>query len=111
VFINEDQEEIKKKILSGYCFAKPDTKFAQVVDKVGIEVGIKLVDEFWGQVIAVPSKNSLQRSALPKIICDGLEGLKPKSDQYKMEIKNLAKFYQLSKRAIIKMKETGIYTR
>ena len=35
MFINEDKEEIKKKILSAYCFAKPDSKFAQVIDAVG----------------------------------------------------------------------------
>ena len=111
MFINEDKEEIKKKILSGYCFAKPDTKFAQVVDKVGIEVGIKMVDEFWGQVVAIPTRNALQRGALPQIIRDDLEGLKPESDQFKMKVKNLSSFYRLTKRAIIEMNKTGKYSR
>lgn len=111
MFINEDKEEIKNKILSAYCLTKPDAKFAQMVDKVGIEVGIKLVDEFWGQVIAIPTKNSLQRSALPQIIRDELEGLKPESDQFKMKVKSLSKFYSLRKKAIIKMHKIGKYSR
>jgi len=111
VFINEDKEEIKKKILSGYCFAKPDSKFARVIDKLGIEVGITLVDEFWGQVIVVPSKKSLQRSALPKIIQNDLDGLKLESEEFKFKVKSLAHFYRLTKKAIIKMFETGKYTR
>lgn len=111
MFINEDKEEIKKKILSGYCFAKPDTKFAQVVDKVGIEVGIKMVDEFWGQVVAIPTRNALQRGALPQIIRDDLEGLKPESNEFDLRIKSLSKFYSLRKKAIIKMYKTGKYSR
>ncbi len=111
MFVEEDKKEFKKKILSAYCFAKPDTQFSRLIDKLGLEAGIILVDEFCAQVIAVPSKNSLQRSALPRIIMDGLDGLKPNSNEFKMEIKNLAKFYQLSKRAILEMNESGKYTR
>jgi len=47
VFLSEDKEEIKKKILSAYVFSKPDTHFAQVIDKLGLEVGITLVDELY----------------------------------------------------------------
>ncbi len=111
MFVEEDKKEFKKKILSAYCFAKPDTKFSRLIDRLGLEVGIKLVDEFYGQLITVPSKNSLQRSALPRIIRDELEGLTPNSTEFKMEIKNLAKFYKLSKRAILEMNKTGKYTR
>ena len=111
MFINEDKEEIKKKILSAYCLTKPDAKFAQMVDKVGIEVGIKLVDEFWGQVIAIPTRNALQRGALPQIIRDELEGLKPETDPFKLKVKNLSSFYRLPKRAIQQMNKTGKYSR
>lgn len=111
MFINEDKEEIKKKILSGYCFAKPNTKFAEVIDKLGIDVGIKLVDFFSEKVILVPSKKSLQRSALPKIIQNDLDGLKPKSEEFKFKVKSLASFYLLTKKAIIKMNDSGRYTR
>jgi len=111
VFLGEDKEEVKKKILSAYYFAKPDTKFAQVIDKLGIDIGIKLVDEFWGQVIVIPTKNSLKRQALPQIIRDELEGLKPESDQFKLKVKNLSNFYMLPRRAILMMNKTGKYTR
>ena len=111
MFVEEKKKEFKKKILSAYIFSKPDTQFAQVIDKLGLEVGIILVDEFWGQVIVVPSRNSLQRSALPQIIRDELEGLKPDSDQFKLKIKSLANFYRLPKKAILKMNESGVYTR
>ena len=111
MFINENKEEIKKKILSAYCFAKPDTKFAQVVDKVGIAVGIKLVDEFSGRVLTIPTRNSLQRAALPKIISDELDGLKPEHEEFKRKVKSLSDFYRLPKRAILMMNKTGKYTR
>jgi len=111
VFLGEDKKEVKKKILSAYYFSKPDSKFAQVVDKLGIEVAIQLVDEFCGQVIAIPTRNALQRGALPQIIRDELEGLKPESDQFKLKVKNLSNFYSLRKKAIIKMYESGKYSR
>lgn len=111
MFISEDKKEIKKEILSAYCFAKPDSKFAQVVDKVGIEVGIKFVDEFCGEVLAIPTRNALKRAALPKIINDDLEGLKSESNQFKNRVKNLSAFYGLRKKAIIEMNETGKYSR
>lgn len=111
MFISEDKEEIKKKILSAYCFAKPDSKFAQVLEKLGLEVAVRLVDAFCGQLLVIPTKSALQRAALPKIISDDLEGLKPESDQFKMKIKNLSNFYRLTKRAILEMNKTGTYTR
>jgi len=111
VFINKDKEQLKKKILSAYCFQKPDSKFAQIVDKLGIEVAIKFVDEFFGEVLAIPTRNALKRAALPKIINDDLEGLKFESETFKNRVKNLSSFYGLSKRAILKMNETGKYSR
>ena len=107
----DDKKEIKKEILSAYCFAKPDSKFAQVLDKLGLEAAIQLVDAFRGQLLAIPTRNALQRAALPKIIHDDLEGLEPESDQFKMKVKNLSSFYRLTKRAILEMNKTGKYTR
>lgn len=111
MFLEEDKEEMKKKILSAYCFQKPDSKFAQIVDKLGIEVAIKFVDEFFGEVLAIPTRNALKRAALPKIINDDLEGLKSESNQFKNRVKNLSAFYGLRKKAIIEMNETGKYSR
>lgn len=107
----EDKKEIKKKILSAYCFAKPESKFARVLDKLGLEVAVQLVDEFCGQVLAIPTKSALKRGALPRIISNELEGLSSESDQFKMKLKNLSSFYRLTKRAILEMRETGKYTR
>jgi len=111
VFVKEDKEEIKKKILVNYCFAKPDSKFAKILDKLGIEDAVKLVDEFQGQVLSIPTRNALQRVALPEIIRDELGGLQPESDPFKMKVKSLSNFYKLSKRAITEMNKTGKYTR
>lgn len=111
MFLGEDKEEVKKKILSSYIFSKPNTQFSRVIDKLGIAVGIKLVDFFCGQVVVIPTKNSLQRSALPRIIRDELEGSKPESDQFKLKVKNLSNFYMLPRRAILMMNKTGKYTR
>lgn len=111
MFLKKDKEEFKKQILEAYCFGKPSTIFAQLIRKLGIELGIILVDEFVGQVISIPTRNSLKRAALPKMIRDELEGLKAGSNEFKLRIKSLSKFYGLRKKAILKMKETGIYGR
>ena len=94
MFLEVDKEEMKKKILSAYCFQKPDSKFAQIVDKLGIEVAIKFVDEFFGEVLAIPTRNALKRAALPKIINDDLEGLKSESNQFKMKVKNWEQIWE-----------------
>ena len=111
MFVKEDKEEIKKKVVANYCSAKPDSKLALILDKLGIEVAIQLVDLFQGQALSLPSRSSLQRAALPLIIRDDLEGLEPESDQFKMKVKNLSNFYRLTKRAIIEMNKSGKYTR
>lgn len=109
--LGEDKKQIKEKILLAYLYAKPETRFSQVVKKLGVEMGIKLVDEFWGRVIVIPSRASLQRGALPQIVKDDLEGLKIDSDLFKKKVKDLASFYRLTKRAIMKMRKTGKYSR
>ena len=106
-----DKEEIKKKVLANYCSAKPDSKLALILDKLGIEVAIQLVDLFQGQALSLPSRSSLQRAALPLIIREDLDGLKSESEPFKMKVKNLSKFYKVTKKAIIKMNETGKYQR
>ena len=111
VFVKADKEEIKKKILANYCFAKPDSKLAVILDKVGIEVAIQLVDLFQGQTLSLPSRSSLQRAALPFIIREALYGLKPKSEIFESKVKSLSRFYKVTKKAIIEMNETGKYTR
>lgn len=111
VFVKADKEEIKKKILANYCFAKPDSKLALILDRVGIEVAIQLVDLFQGQALSLPSRSSLQRAALPLIIREDLYGLKPESEIFESKVKNLSKFYKVTKSAIIAMNETGKYTR
>lgn len=111
MFVKEDKEEIKKKVLVNYCFAKPDSKLALIAEKLGIEVAIQLVDLFQGQVVGLPSRSSLQRAALPLIIREDLYGLEPESDPFKMKVKSLSNFYRLTKRAIIEMNKKGIFTR
>ncbi|MCK4825180.1 hypothetical protein KA005_56045, partial [bacterium] len=88
MFVKEDKEEIKKKILANYCSAKPDSKLALILDKVGIEVAIQLVDLFQGQALSLPSRSSLQRAALPLIIREDLYGLKSESEPFKSKIKS-----------------------
>jgi hypothetical protein len=110
-FFGEDKEEMKKKILANYCKAKPGSKLAGLVKTLGIEVAIKLVDEFQGEVLSIPTRNALQRVALPMIIRNDLDEIPPKSKPFKMKVKNLSEFYKLSKRAIIEMNKTGLYTR
>jgi len=109
--LEEDKKEIKQKILEAYLVAKPDTQFSRLIKELGIEAGIKLVDEFWGQIIVVPSNASLQRGALPQLIRDDLVGLKLNSDLFKKTVKDFANFYKLPKRAILEMNENGRYTR
>ena len=111
VFVKEDKEEIKKKILANYCFTKPDSKLALIVDKIGIEVAIQLVDLFQGRAVSLPSRSSLQRAALPLIIREDLDGLEPESKLFKSKVKSLSKFYKVTKKAIIEMNKSGKYTR
>jgi len=109
--LEEDKKEIKEKILSAYLVAKPDTKFSRLIRELGIGIGIALLDEFWGQVIVVPTRASLQRSALPQIIREELSESKIGSDQFKIRVKNLSRFYKLPKRAILEMNKKGKYSR
>lgn len=111
MFLKEDKEEFKKQILEAYCFGKPSTIFAQLIRKLGIDMGIILVDEFVGKAISIPTRNSLKRAALPKTIKDELRGLEPNSNAFKLRVKNLSKFYGLRKKAILKMDKTGKYVR
>lgn len=111
MFVKEDKEEIKKKVLASYCSAKPDSKLALIVDKIGIEVAIQLVDLFQGQALSLPSRSSLQRAALPLIIREDLYGLAPESDLFKSKVTNLSKFYKVTKNAVIEMNKKGVYTR
>lgn len=111
MFVKKDKEEIKKKVVANYCFAKPDSKLATIVDKLGIEVAIQLVDLFQGEALSLPSRSSLQRAALPLIIREDLYGLKSESELFKMKVKNLSRFYKVTKRAIIEMNKKGVFTR
>lgn len=102
---------IKEKILENYCRVKPHSIVAEVQQKLGDDVIIKLLNNFSGRLIYLPSKSSLKRAALPMLVKAELKGLVPGSDLFKAKVKILSKFYKLTQKAIKQINRKGIFLR
>lgn len=107
----EKEKIIKKKILDEYCQAKRGSIVEELRMKLGDDVTIKLVDNFSGRLLFIPSKSSFRRAALPMLIKEELKGVEPGSDEFKTKVKNLSEYYKLTQKAIKVINKKGSYTR
>lgn len=107
----EKHKEIKKKILENYCQAKRSSIVAELRVRLGDDVIIQLLDNFSGRLIYLPEKSSLRRAALPMLVKAELKGLVSGSDLFKEKVRELAKFYKLTQKAITKINKKGIFVR
>jgi len=107
----ESEKIVKKGILENYCQAKHGSILTELREKLGDDVTIKLIEDFSGRLIYIPSKSSLKRTASPMLIRAELKGFEPGSDEFKAKVKMLADYYKLTQKAIKKINKRGIFER
>jgi len=107
----ESEKAIKKKILENFCQTKHGSVLAELREKLGDDVTIKIVDNFSGRLLFIPNKSSLRRATMPMLIIEELRGLEPDSDLFKIKVKNLSEYYKMTQKAIKQMNQKGVYSR
>lgn len=109
--MKESENAIKAKILESYCQAKRSSIVVELRVKLGDTATIRLVDDFAGRPIYIPSKSSLRRAAMPMLIRAELQGLEPKSKEFALKVRELARFYKITKKVIKQINRKGVYSR
>lgn len=105
-------EEISNKdVLDLYVFHNPDSVVARLVKIIGLANVCTILesDSFKNKAIYLPQVSSLQRGIKPLIIRKRLKGLVNKEREEM--IQQLSRFFNVSKKKIEKMNETGKYCR
>ena len=105
-------EEIStKEVIETYIDSNPDSTVSKLIKVIGIGSVIAILEDnnFKNKLLYLPRLTSLWRTAKPVIVQKKLKGLV--GEEREEMVEQLSKFFNVSKRVIEKMNETGKYHR